>query len=95
MRHGAAHTHFGKEFWETKDPAEWNADEIAKLLMKSPWAKGFRGNACKTQRSTGRHGWPANAHAGQRQTEAPSTRTVTTYKGDGGVGERRARRALL
>jgi hypothetical protein len=28
-----------KEFWESKDPSEWNSDEIARMLSKSPWAK--------------------------------------------------------
>src|ERR1039457_5462673 len=42
----------GKEFWETKEPAEWNADEIARLLMKSPWAKAVSAQRTKTQKNT-------------------------------------------
>lgn len=28
-----------KEFWEAKPSSEWNADEIDRMLTKSPWAK--------------------------------------------------------
>ena len=28
-----------KDFWNTKDPAEWNSDEIKRLVTRSPWAK--------------------------------------------------------
>jgi hypothetical protein len=28
------------DFWNRKDPAEWTPEEIARLLSKSPWAKG-------------------------------------------------------
>jgi len=28
-----------KEFWETKPSSEWNADEIDRMLTRSPWAK--------------------------------------------------------
>ena len=42
----------GKEFWETREPAEWSADEIARLLMKSPWAKAVSAERTKTQKST-------------------------------------------
>ena len=27
------------KFWETKDPSEWSADEIDRLITRSPWAK--------------------------------------------------------
>ncbi len=42
----------GKEFWESKDPAEWNSDEIAKLLSKSPWAKSTTAESSKTQKNS-------------------------------------------
>src|SRR6516165_7907555 len=42
---------FGKEFWDTKEPDAWSADEIAKLLMKSPWAKTISGE--RTRRPVG------------------------------------------
>jgi hypothetical protein len=28
-----------KEFWDTKPSSEWNADEVDRLITKSPWAK--------------------------------------------------------
>jgi len=28
-----------KEFWEAKPASEWSADEIDRMLTKSPWAK--------------------------------------------------------
>jgi hypothetical protein len=71
----------GKEFWETKDPAEWNADEIAKLLMKSPWAKAVSAERVKTQRNTADMGGPRARMPGSGRPRTPSTRTVTTYKG--------------
>ena len=27
------------DFWNKKEPAEWSADEIDKLVTKSPWAR--------------------------------------------------------
>src|SRR5438105_9798796 len=30
---------YAGDFWDKKAPSEWNADEIEKLLHKSPWAK--------------------------------------------------------
>src|SRR5262249_11472726 len=27
------------EFWNRKDPSEWSADEIDRLITKAPWAK--------------------------------------------------------
>src|SRR6266702_3681304 len=41
----------GKEFWEIKESADWSADEIAKLMMKSPWAKAVSAERTKTQKS--------------------------------------------
>ena len=31
------------DFWYAKEPDSWSADEIAKLLKKSPWAKEVTG----------------------------------------------------
>jgi hypothetical protein len=28
-----------KDFWNTKDPSEWNDKEVSKLVTQSPWAK--------------------------------------------------------
>jgi hypothetical protein len=47
-----AYSFAAKEFWETKDPAEWNSDEIAKLLSKSPWAKTTTAESVKTQKNS-------------------------------------------
>ena len=30
---------FGSDFWNKKDPSEWNHDEVDQLTNKSPWAK--------------------------------------------------------
>jgi hypothetical protein len=72
---------FAKEFWDTKDSAEWNADEIAKLLMKSPWAKAVSAERTRSQRSTADLGGPRMRIPGSGRPKAPTTRTVTTYKG--------------
>lgn len=53
-----------KEFWDAKPPGEWNAEEIDRMITKSPWAKeasvaynggpgGFGGNGGGTGRSRG------------------------------------------
>ena len=83
----------GKEFWDTKEPAEWNADELAKLLTKSPWAKSVSAQRTRTQKST----LPADpapfpgprprnpVGMGGPRTRMPgtgrSTKTLTTYEG--------------
>jgi len=41
----------GQEFWNAKDPEEWSADEIAKLLKKSPWAKEVTGQRTSTNKN--------------------------------------------
>jgi hypothetical protein len=66
-----------KEFWETKEPAEWNADEIAKLLTKSPWAKVTSGERPRARRGTAGMGGPRTRIPG---TGRPPARTVTTYQ---------------
>ena len=70
----------GKEFWETREPAEWNADEIARLMMKSPWAKAVSAERARTRRNTAvGMGGPRTRMPGSGRP--PSTRTVTSYKG--------------
>src|SRR4051812_7946383 len=84
---------FGKDFWDAKDPAEWSADEISRLLYKSPWAKSVTAERVKTQKNTnpsdpmpppinprGRPtglGNPRSRMPGS--SKGPSTKTVTTY----------------
>src|ERR1039457_4506752 len=70
----------GKEFWETKEPADWNADEIAKLMMKSPWAKAVSAERTKTQKNT----MPSDPTP---QTTMPGSRSRSTI-GMGGPGTR-------
>jgi hypothetical protein len=67
-----------KEFWETKEPGEWNADEIARLLTKSPWAKVVSGERSRARRGTADMGGPRTRMPGTGRRPA---RTVTTYKG--------------
>jgi hypothetical protein len=73
----------GKEFWETRDPAEWNADDIAKLLTKSPWAKSVSGERTRTRKDRGPVGMgaPRTRIPGTAGSNSPSVKTVTTYKG--------------
>ena len=61
----------GREFWESKDPAEWNSDEIAKLLTKSPWAKATSTEGGARPGGRGRIG---------RTPRAPQ-RNASTYRG--------------
>jgi len=48
----------GKEFWESKDPADWTAEEKQLLLGQSPWAReGFaRMEVEKNRRATPGYG---------------------------------------
>lgn len=56
-----------KEFWDAKPPSEWNAEEIDRMISKSPWAKeasvsynggpgGFGGNGGMGRRGSGSGG---------------------------------------
>lgn len=36
---------FSSDFWNKKDPSEWNHDEIQQLTNKSPWAKEVNASA--------------------------------------------------
>jgi len=58
-----------KEFWESKPSSEWNADEVERMITKSPWAKeasvaynggpgGLGGNGGGMGRSRGGIGFP-------------------------------------
>jgi hypothetical protein len=82
---------FGKEFWESKDPAEWSADEISRLLGKSPWAKTVSAERVKTQKNTMPSDPmpppvnPRSRNSGMGKppsARTPSTKTVTTYTGE-------------
>src|SRR5665811_1546465 len=66
-----------KEFWEAKPPSEWNAEEVERMITKSPWAKeasvaynsgpgGFGGNGGGTGRSRGGGGigFPGGGYPG-------------------------------
>ena len=64
-----------KDFWDTKPPTEWSADEIARLLMKSPWAKAVSAQRTKSRSAAGM-GAPRARMPGRT-----TTRTVTTYQG--------------
>jgi len=78
---------FGKDFWESKDPAEWSADEISRLLGKSPWARTASAERVKTQKNTMPSDPvpppvnPRRRAGNPRIPKPPSTKTVTTYTG--------------
>jgi hypothetical protein len=84
---GALYGFAGKEFWDTKEPADWSNDEIKKLLTKSPWAREISGertsaskkNSSDFPRQTGidSRGRPR----APRPSTAPSTRVVASAKG--------------
>jgi hypothetical protein len=40
------------DFWNTKDPDAWTADDIAKLMKKSPWAREVTGERTTTQKNS-------------------------------------------
>jgi hypothetical protein len=76
-----------KEFWENKDPATWSAEEIAKLLTKSPWAKSVSAERTKTQRdpmagpSSGVRGSHSRSSSAGMPGGNGTTRITTEYKG--------------
>jgi hypothetical protein len=76
------------DFWNTKDPDAWTADDIAKLMKKSPWAREVTGellhlrpqpdqsaygNFAIAQQS---HGTPRRQHA---QSQAARLQQVHHY----------------
>jgi hypothetical protein len=44
------------EFWNKKEPAEWSAEEIDKLVTKSPWAKQVNASSPAMSRGYGNSG---------------------------------------
>ena len=42
------------EFWNRKDPSEWSADEVDRLITKSPWAKEIAASAPQSGSGAGR-----------------------------------------
>jgi hypothetical protein len=85
----------GKEFWDTKEPSEWNADELARLLHKSPWANTVSAQRTRTQKDP-MGADPQTTIPGSRSRDPAgmggprnrmpgsgrSTKTITTYEGN-------------
>ena len=69
----------GKEFWNTKDPDQWSADEIRRLVTRSPWAKEVTAETSKAKKSTSRP--KKQSRTGLPAPEPFPERTVTTYHG--------------
>jgi len=62
-----------KDFWESKDPASWTADEKQTLLFQSPWARdGFARIEDKKQRPA-----PGYNSDGTQGAQLPDTRPAT------------------
>jgi hypothetical protein len=77
----------GKEFWETKDPAEWDADEIARLMMQSPWAKALSAERTRNRKNRmSSDPMPPTMQGSRSRTRMPrgaprATKSDTTYQG--------------
>jgi hypothetical protein len=77
----------GKEFWETKDPAEWDADEIARLMMQSPWAKALSAERTRNRKNRmSSDPIPPTMQGKRSRTRMPSgapreAKSDTTYQG--------------
>jgi hypothetical protein len=56
-----------KQFWETKEPANWSEEEKQSLLAQSPWAR--EGFARMDEKKD-----PGNGGGGRRPMEMPDTR---------------------
>lgn len=52
------------DFWNKKEPAEWSADEIDKLVTKSPWAKEVTVQSTAMSRGYGNGGGGGNTGGG-------------------------------
>ncbi len=76
----------GKEFWESKDPGEWNSDEIARLLSKSPWAKSTTAETTKTQKNSAPNASIPNGMPNPRSTR--NTGGLGKMPGGNGGGNR-------
>jgi hypothetical protein len=77
-----------REFWETKDPAEWSSDELARFLTKSPWARPTSAESVKTQKNSAPNAstmplprTSRNPASMGRPKRNPPDKIVTTYKG--------------
>jgi hypothetical protein len=65
---------YAGDFWDKKPPSQWDADEIEKLLHKSPWAKevtaqnapgeGGYGSGSPGRRGQGGGGYPGGGQRG-------------------------------
>ena len=75
---------FAADFWNSKDPDSWTADEIVKLLKKSPWAKEVTGERTTTKKVTDPTMAPIpgpTIRMRPRPPKATTSKTVTEYKG--------------
>src|SRR5215469_11257615 len=60
----------GKEFWESKDPSSWTADEKQLLLGQSPWAR----EGLVRMEMEKKHAAPGYGSNGRQGVEMPDTR---------------------
>jgi len=65
------------EFWNKKDPSSWSADEIDRLITKSPWAKQISGSEPGAGRPRGDMGGGGGQGTGAR---------IPGVGGIGGIG---------
>jgi hypothetical protein len=61
----------GADFWNRKDPAEWSAEEIEKLMTRSPWAREVRAEPGMGSPRGLRH----------KSGKMPSQKMIAPYKG--------------
>jgi len=52
------------DFWNKKEPAEWSAEEIDKLVTKSPWAKQVNASSAAMSRGYGDSGNSSGGSSG-------------------------------
>jgi hypothetical protein len=76
-----------KDFWNSKEPAEWDAAEIKRLVTKSPWAREVTGERITTKKKSTPS---ANTTPSGRRTRNPvpmpggtgeTTRVQTAFQG--------------
>jgi hypothetical protein len=77
-----------KDFWNSKDPSQWDSEEIKRLVTKSPWAREIAGERVTTKKKSGT-AFPRTTPTGRRpRNPVPdpagadgTVRVQTSYKG--------------
>lgn len=70
----------GADFWNRKDPAEWSAEEIEKLMTRSPWAREVRAESSNA-RGLSNIGRGSPHGLRNKSGKMPSQKMIAPYRG--------------